>query len=109
MSKIFSVEFTKASNPKKKYTATFFDKDNKKIKTTHFGFRSKTDPNNDFTKHGDPQRKESYLARHEPREDWTAPMTAGALSRFILWNRKSLNASMVDYGKRFKIKVINNT
>jgi hypothetical protein len=109
MSKIFSVEFTKASNPQKKYTATFFDKENKKIKTTHFGFRSKTDPNNDFTKHGDPQRKERYLDRHRAREDWSAPMTAGALSRWILWHKKSLTSSMRDYGKRFKIKIINKT
>jgi hypothetical protein len=109
MSKINSVKFTKASNPKKKYTATFFDKDNKKIKTTHFGFRSKTDKKNDFTLHGDEARKQSYLARHEPREDWTSPTTAGALSRWILWHKKSLNTSMADYGKRFKIKVINNT
>ena len=109
MSKIFSVEFTKASNPEKKFTARFFDKEGKKIKTTHFGFRSKTDPNNDFTKHGDPERKERYLDRHRAREDWTAPMTAGALSRWVLWNKKSLTASMSDYGKRFKIKIINKT
>ena len=106
MSKIFSVEFTRAKNPTKKFTAVFFDKEGKKLKTSHFGFRSKTDPNNDFTKHGDEARKESYLARHKPREDWNAPMTAGALSRWILWHKKSLKASMADYGKRFKIKVI---
>jgi hypothetical protein len=109
MSKINSVKFTKASNPQKKYTATFFDKDNKKIKTTHFGFRSKTDKKNDFTLHGDPERKERYLDRHRARENWNAPMTAGALSRWVLWEKKSLKASMADYGKRFKIKVINNT
>ena len=109
MSKIFSVEFSKAVNPSKKLTAIFRDKDGKKLKTTHFGFRSEKDTNNDFTKHGDEARKESYLARHKAREDWTSPTTAGALSRWILWHKKSLKSSMADYGKRFKIKVINKT
>jgi hypothetical protein len=108
MKEIFSVKISKSPNSQKKLVAVFFDKDGKKIKTTHFGFRSKTDPNNDFTKHGDEARKERYLDRHRAREDWTAPMTAGALSRWLLWNKKSLSASMSDYGKRFKIKVISN-
>ncbi len=108
MKEIFSVKISKSPKSDKKLVAVFFDKDGKKIKTTHFGFESKFDPNNDFTRHGDPSRKESYLARHRPREDWDAPMTAGALSRWILWNKKTLSASMADYGKRFKIKVISS-
>lgn len=109
MSKIFSVEFTRAKNPQKKFTAVFFDKEGKKLKTSHFGFKSKTDPNNDFTKHGDEARKERYLDRHRARENWNAPMTSGALSRWILWNKKSLKSSMADYGKRFKIKILDKT
>ena len=104
MKDIFSVKIFKSPKSEKKYVAVFFDKDGKKIKTTHFGQTGASD----FTLHGDEARKERYLDRHRAREDWSAPTTAGALSRFILWNRKTLKASMADYGKRFKIKVISN-
>mgnify|MGYP003132351045 CR=1 FL=1 len=97
------VEIKKSTNPKKKYMAIFYDGDKKK-KTTHFGFISKTDPNNDFTKHKDEERKKRYLDRHRKRENWNAPMTAGALSRWILWNKPSFSASVADYKKKFNLK-----
>ena len=50
------VVIKKSTNPKKKYMAIFYDGDKKK-KTTHFGFISKTDPNNDYTKHKDDRKK----------------------------------------------------
>jgi hypothetical protein len=36
------------------------------------------------------QKKESYLARHRENEDWNDVMSAGALSRWILWNKPTL-------------------
>ena len=68
--------------------------------TTHFGSTGMSD----FTIHKDPKRKERYLDRHRKREDWNAYMTAGALSRWILWNKPTLKASIADYKKRFKLK-----
>lgn len=50
----------------------------------------------DFTQHGDPERKANYIARHQTREDWSDPLTAGFFSRFVLWNKKSLEASKRD-------------
>ena len=99
-----SVSIRPAASASKKYTAVFYNKEGKKIKTTHFGFRSQKDPNNDFTKHGDEERKQRYLDRHRARENWNAPMTAGALSRWLLWNKRSFNASKSDYLKRFNLK-----
>jgi hypothetical protein len=93
----------KSTNPKKKYMAIFYEGD-KKIKTTHFGFVSKSDPNNDFTKHGDESRKQRYLDRHRARENWNDYKTAGALSRWILWNKKTFTDSVADYKRRFKLK-----
>ena len=58
----------------------------------------------DFTKHRDPKRKERYLKRHQAREDWNNPLTAGALSRWILWNKETLKASIEDFENRFKLK-----
>lgn len=83
----------------KKFMAIFTDGD-KKVKTTFFGAAKSSD----FTINKDPKRKERYLDRHRKREDWNAYMTAGALSRWLLWNLPTLKASIADYKKRFKLK-----
>ena len=88
--------FKKSTNSKKKYMAVFYE-NGKKIKTTHFGAAGMSD----YTKHKDPARKQRYMNRHRATEDWSKPMSAGALSRFILWNKPSLKASISDYKKRF--------
>jgi|TARA_R110000787_G_scaffold38319_8_gene96706 hypothetical protein len=90
------VEITPSKIKGKKHTAIFYE-NNKKIKTTHFGSAGMSD----FTINKDEDRKKRYLSRHRARENWNAPMTAGALSRWILWNKKSKRASIADYKKRF--------
>ena len=47
------------------------------------------------------KKKNAYIARHSVREDWTDPFKAGTLSRYILWNKPTLRASMADFRKRF--------
>lgn len=64
---------------------------------THFGARGYQD----FTQHGDERRKASYIARHGALEDWTDPVAAGTLSRYLLWNKPTLAASIRDYRRRF--------
>lgn len=92
------VVIKKSTNSKKKYMAIFYDGD-KKIKTTHFGSAGMSD----FTIHKDPERKQRYLNRHKKRENWEKYMTAGSLSRYILWNKPTFKASVSDYKKRFKL------
>lgn len=84
----------------KKFKAEFFDENGKKVKTTRFG----QDGASDFTKHKDEERKQRYLDRHRARENWNNPTTAGSLSRYVLWNKKTLGASISDYKKRFGLK-----
>jgi hypothetical protein len=84
----------------KKLTAIFYDEKKKKIKTTHFGQKGFSD----FTIHKDKERKEKYLKRHQKRENWDAYMTAGSLSRWILWGKPTLKESISDYKRRFKLK-----
>ena len=66
---------------------------------TDFGFRGMSD----MTKHKDPFRKKNYISRHSKRENWKSPKSAGALSRWVLWNKPSLKGSIADYKKRFKL------
>lgn len=56
-----------------------------------------------YTLHKDPARKARYLARHAATERWNDPKSAGALSRFVLWNRPTLAASIADYKRRFRL------
>ena len=101
-----SVTISRSSNSEKKLMAVFEDSEGKKIKTTHFGQRGASD----YTKHGDKERMQRYLERHgggtttSTKEDWKDPTTAGALSRWILWNKPSLKASFDDYKSRFGLK-----
>lgn len=59
----------------------------------------------DFTTHKDEERKQRYIKRHEKREDWSNPLTAGFWSRWLLWNRPSLAESIADTNKRFNLDV----
>ena len=94
------VEIKKSTNPKKKLMAIFYDDNKKKVKTIHFGSAGMSD----FTIHKDKSRKARYLSRHKKRENWTIPMTAGSLSRWILWDKPDLQKSINSYMKRFKLK-----
>jgi len=82
----------------KKYMA-IFTQEGKKIKTTHFGASGASD----FTKNKDPKRKASYLARHKSNENWNDYKSAGSLSRYILWNKPTLSASIASYKSRFRL------
>lgn len=70
-----------------------------KQKIVSFGAKGMSD----YTKHKDPERKKRYLERHEKNEDWEDPLTPGALSRWILWNKPDLKESIDDFKKRFDL------
>lgn len=59
----------------------------------------------DYTKHKDAVRKANYIARHAEREDWNDPYTAGFWSRWLLWNKKSIESAKRDIFNRFGIRV----
>jgi hypothetical protein len=55
----------------------------------------------DFTDGIPESRKIAYLNRHRKRENWDDPKSAGALSRWILWNETTIEKSLKDYKRRF--------
>jgi Family of unknown function (DUF5754) len=89
---------TPSDRPEKKLKAVF-ELDNGRTKTTHFGASGMSD----FTKNHDEERKQRYIKRHTANENWSDATSAGALSRFILWNKMSLSASIADYKRRFNL------
>jgi len=94
------VNITKSTRMNKKMMAIFYDEAKKKVKTTHFGASGYED----YTTHGEIQRKMNYIARHKDKEDWKDYMSSGALARFILWNKPTLTASIDDYMNRFGLR-----
>jgi hypothetical protein len=81
----------------KKYRAIYEDKD--KVINVDFGASAYQD----YTMHKDNDRKKLYLARHKKNENWNDPTTPGSLSRYLLWNKPTLTASIADFKKRFNV------
>lgn len=88
------------------YTLEKSKKANKKFvlkndsKEIHFGAKGYSD----FTKHKNQERKENYIKRHSKNENWNK-INAGSASRFILWNKPTIQQSVKDFEKRFHIKI----
>ena len=75
------VKVAKSTRSGKKYQASFKDGP-----TVHFGAAGMSD----FTKNKDPERKKAYLARHKANENWADKESAGFWSRYLLWEKTSL-------------------
>ncbi len=93
-----SVIISRSTKKDKKLMAVFNFPDGRR-KTTHFGGKGYSD----YTIHKDPARKKRYDTRHARREDWEDFTTAGALSKWILWNKPSLIDSFNHYKAMFSL------
>ena len=96
------VTIVKSTNPKKKLMAKFSDSKNIKgrTRTIHFGQAGA----DDYTKTKDKEQKSRYIERHRRKENWNNPQSAGALSRWVLWDKPLLRASISSYKSRFNLK-----
>ena len=59
----------------------------------------------DFTIHKNESRKQRYINRHKNSEDWTksGSDTASFWSRWLLWNKSTINKSYLDMKEKFNI------
>lgn len=85
----------KSDKPDKKFY--IITNDNKKV---YFGSAGMSD----FTIHKDEVRKLKYVVRHQKRENWNDFNTAGAWSRFLLWEEPNIK----DAYKKIKVKLLKN-
>jgi hypothetical protein len=85
----------KSNHPDKKLMVTIGNK------TIYFGAKNYSD----YNKHKDKLRMLRYSNRHRLRENWgkSGIKTAGFWSKWILWNKPGLLASIKDTEKRFNI------
>ena len=91
------ISIKQSDKPNKKYMALFENKH--EFRLVYFGAAGYTD----YTINKDPEKKKLYLLRHRKNENWNDPMTPGALSRWILWNKPSLRESIIDFKQRFNL------
>ena len=80
------VVISRSAKPDKRLQARYGSK------TVHFGARG----GSTYIDHGDAAKKRAWEARHRVREDWQDYSSAGALSKHLLWNKTSLQASIRD-------------
>ena len=99
------VKLSKATQKGKKYQMVFYDNDRKKIKTISFGAKGMNDYiiyNRTKGRQFADERKKLYLQRHIGEKG--GMMTASTLSKMILWNRTSLEASFKAYKSKYNLK-----
>jgi len=95
---VYLLRIKTATDGKHKYTA-FFRLSDKTEKIVHFGAKGYSD----LTQHKDFERMQRYLDRHRANENWNDPLSAGALSRWILWSSTSIIGGIRNYRKHFKM------
>lgn len=92
----FHVE--KATDGKHKWVGVFEGETTRRIPFGAVGYQ-------DFTQHGDRLRRQAYLTRHRARENWNSPMSAGSLSRHLLWgDSTSLQRNISAFKRRFSLE-----
>ena len=65
-------------------------------RTVHFGSKS----GSTYIDHGDDDVRAAWMARHETRENWKDYDSAGALARWLLWERPTLREAMQELNMR---------
>lgn len=91
-------ELEKADDNQHKWTAIFTDEEGR-AKRVSFGHKSYED----YTQHRNRLRRSMYLMRHRKNENWNDPQTAGALSRWILWETPNLEINVRRFKQRFNL------
>jgi hypothetical protein len=84
----------KSNRKGKRFVAIF-----KNGKQVHFGLEG----GSTFIDHKDIEKRKNYIARHRVREDWNNPYSAGALSRWILWEKPNLQDAIRTFNLRFDV------
>jgi hypothetical protein len=85
------VEIMPGQRPGKEYTA-LISQANARVRAVHFGAAGAQQ----YPDHRDDNKKRAWLARHSPRGRWDDPFSAGFWSRWLLWNKNTLEASARD-------------
>lgn len=93
------VSLIESDRADKKWAATFEFPDGRS-KLVHFGASGY----DDYTQHGDGERRNRYRERHKNKENWGKADSPGALSRFILWGDSTdIRRNIAEFRRRFDV------
>jgi len=101
---VLSAAISPAWSLNKKYAVTIFEEHpvrGSHKRTIQFG----DSRYEDYTMHKDDERKADYIARHKPNEDWTDIHSPEFWSRWLLWNKKTLEESAADITNARKMEI----
>ncbi len=109
MTEIKLLKLIKNNSGKYKMTAVVFDTSTQLESRINFGARGYNDYTIYYKDEGKTiadEKKAAYIARHgapTAGEDWTknGRKTSGFYSRWVLWNKSTIEASVRDMKKRF--------
>ena len=93
----------KAINRKNKYTVQFINKATNRLNTINFGAKNY----DDYTLTNNDEQKILYRLRHA-NDNINDLKYAGCWSMNLLWNKKTLEKSIIDMQERFNIVIVNN-
>jgi len=100
--KLSLISIKKSPKKDKKYVASFCK--NGRVKQTHFGAKGYQNYGGvGKDRHLSKERKKRYIQRHKSRENWNDPTSAGALSRYVLWDKPSFREGVSSFKRRFKL------
>mgnify|MGYP003650401597 CR=1 FL=1 len=96
----------KSDKPEKKLKAVFCKCEKKNEckggnhKTVHFGSKGSST----YLDNKNEKTKDAYIARHKVNENFNDPMSAGSLSRWLLWGpTTSLSQNITKFKSKFKL------
>ena len=90
---VIQIVITPSDRKDKKFMARIDDK-----KSVHFGDKRYED----YTMHKNNDRKERYIKRHQKNEQWNDIYTAGFWSRWLTWEKPTLNEAVKNINNKFR-------
>ena len=94
----YFTEIKRSKNPLYKYDAIYINAKTGKNRKISFGDKKEKD----FTQHKNKELRNFYDFKYQKKQNWNDLMSNGALSKYILWNKESIEGSLKDYKKRLK-------
>lgn len=94
----YFINIKKSKEQGKRYDALFVDAKTGREKRISFGVVGEKD----FIALQDPLQRDFYDFKWEKKQNWKDLMSRGALQKYILWNKSSLEKSIKDYKRRLK-------
>jgi hypothetical protein len=97
----YFLDVKRSKTPGKKLDAIFLNSNTGKERRVSFGTVGKLD----FVNHKDKKLLEAYDEKHRKKENWKDLMSKGALKKYILWSKPSMEDGVREYKKQLRGRI----